>query len=74
MASKAMRITDLSCGTDTWRGAIQRRPTSGRSTSSRANYSMRSGRSGFEVHPGNLGENIATVGLDLEMLSSGHDT
>jgi hypothetical protein len=32
----------LSCGTDTWRGAIQRRPTSGRSTSSRANYSMRS--------------------------------
>jgi hypothetical protein len=42
MASKAMRITDHSCGTDTWRGAIQRRPTSGRSTSSRANYSMRS--------------------------------
>src|ERR1700735_3108103 len=27
--------------------------------------------SGFEVHPGDLGENIATVGLDLECLPLG---
>ena len=71
MASKAMRITDHSCGTDTWRGAIQRRPTSGRSTSSRANYSMGSRLPDSKCAPGDLGENIATVGLDLECLPLG---
>jgi MOSC domain-containing protein YiiM len=71
MASKAMRITDLSCDTDTWRGAIQRRPTSGRSTSSRANYSMRSGLPDSKCVPEILGDNIATVGLDLECLPLG---
>jgi hypothetical protein len=47
---------------------IQRRPTSGRSTSSRANYSMRSRLPDSKCAPGDLGENIATVGLDLECL------
>jgi MOSC domain-containing protein YiiM len=65
-----MRITDLSCGTAIWRAAIQRRPTFGSSTSSRTNCSMLR-TSGFEVRPGDLGENIATVGLDLESLPLG---
>jgi MOSC domain-containing protein YiiM len=70
MASKAMRITDLSCGTDTWRAAIRRRPTFGRSTLSRANCSTRSGRAA-STSAGDLGENITTVGLDLEFLPLG---
>jgi hypothetical protein len=46
-----MRITDLSCGTAIWRAAIQRRPTFGRSTSSRTNCSRRCGRPDSKCAP-----------------------
>jgi hypothetical protein len=71
MASKAMRITDCSCDTDTWRAAIRGRQTSGRSTSSPSELFDVLRSSGFEVRPGDLGENIATIGLDLECLPLG---
>jgi hypothetical protein len=51
MASKAMRIVDPSCDTGTWRAAIQRRQTSGRSISSRANCSMPSGHPDLKCAP-----------------------
>ena len=44
------------------------RLTCGRSTSCRANCSMQVRNSGFDVSPGDLGENITTAALDLETL------
>jgi MOSC domain-containing protein YiiM len=66
-----MPITDPLYGTATWRAAIQWRRIFVRSISSRANYSMQFGRPDSKCAPENLGENITTVGLDLERFPLG---
>jgi hypothetical protein len=69
MASKAMRITDHSCGTDTWSGANSRAPNLRQGFPTELFDALWT--SGFEVRPEDLGENIAAVALDLECLSLG---
>lgn len=71
MASKATCITDLLRGTVTWRGGIQKAPNLRQVHLIPSDLFDALRSSGFAVNPGDLGENIATVGLDLESLPLG---